>query len=136
MHIISKRIFVVEDEQDTATFIKEKLSFEHYIVDIAYNGKEGFDKMRVMKEHGRPYDLIILEILVPALNGIEVCKKMRRDEILKKIPVLMISILPLNSKEFQHSLNSKDELRVVKGVLQKPFTEDALLLQVKKLLGN
>lgn len=131
-----KKILVVDDEQDTVAWIEEKLSSKHYTVDIAYNGKEGFDKMRAMKESGMPYDLIILDFLIPALNGMEVCKEMRRDEILRKIPVLMISILPLESKEFQQSLERYDELKVIKGILQKPFTGDALLVQVKKLLEN
>lgn len=136
MNKASKKILVIDDDQEIVREVVKKLHSEKYEVDVAYNGKEGFDMMRAMKKNGKLYDLIILEVLVPALNGMEVCEEMHRDAELKNIPVLLVSILPLKSEEFQHSLKTREELEVIKGVLQKLFTDEALIFQVKKLLHH
>ncbi len=135
MSDIQKHILVVDDEQEVTEQIKRALihSF-NCAVDIAYNGKEALDKME--KENPDPYDLLILDILIPKLNGMEVCQAMIKDQTLMKIPILLVSILPLNSDDFQKSLNKFSELAMVKDVLEKPFSDDALLAKVKKIIGQ
>ncbi len=128
-----KHILVVDDEQETTEQIKRALSGNlDCAVDVAYNGKEALDKLRA-EEH---YDLLILDILVPKLNGIEVCEFMIQDKKLKQIPTLLISILPLNSDDFQKSLAKFEEFAVVKDVLEKPFSDGELLAKVKKIIGK
>ena len=132
MNSIMKHILIVDDEQAITKQIKIVLSPEmDFKVDIAYNGKEALDEMQ---ENG-PYDLLILAILIPKLDGMEVCQAMLKDEKLKKIPVLLISILPLDSKAFHRSLESFPELRIVKACLQKPFLDKDLLSKVKAIVG-
>ena len=126
MKTATKKILIIDDEQDVVAMARDCLTAGGHLVDVTYNGKEGLDKLRDAAET-KLYDLIILEILVPSLNGIEVCEEMCRDETLRHVPVLMTSILPLESKEFKRSRDTKPELVVVKGVLQKPFTPDQLL---------
>jgi len=131
MDTTHKHILVVDDEQETTLQIKRALSGNlDCVVDIAYNGKEALDKLREV-EH---YDLLVLDILVPKLNGIEVCEFMIQDQKLKQIPTLLISILPLNSDDFKRSLVKFKEFAVVKDVLEKPFSDEDLLLKVEKII--
>ncbi len=124
-------ILVVDDEQETTEQIKRALSGNlDCVVDIAYNGKEALDKLREA-EH---YNLLILDILVPKLNGIEVCEFMIQDQKLKQIPTLLISILPLNSDDFKKSLVKFKEFAVVKDVLEIPFSNEDLLIKVRKII--
>jgi len=132
MDNIHKHILVVDDEQEVTEQIKRALSGNFdCAVDVAYNGKEALDKMG----EGR-YDLLILDMLVPKLNGMEVCQAMIKDQKLKMIPILLVSILPLNSDDFQKSLNKFAELAMVRDVLEKPFSNEDLLIKVKKIIGK
>ncbi len=131
MDTTRKHILVVDDEQETTLQIKRALSGNlDCVVDIAYNGKEALDKLRAEER----YDLLILDILVPKLNGIEVCEFMIQDQKLKQIPTLLISILPLNSDDFRRSLVKFKEFAVVKDVLEKPFSDEDLLVKVEKII--
>lgn len=131
MNETQKHILVVDDEQEVTEQIKHALASSfNCAVDIAYNGKEALDKME-KEDH---YDLLILDILVPKLNGIEVCEFMIQDQKLKQIPTLLISILPLNSDDFQKSLVKFEEFAVVKDVLEKPFSDGDLLAKVEKII--
>lgn len=128
---IQKHILVADDEQETAEQIMRVLEARlNCVVDISYNGKEALDKLHTA-EH---YDLLILDILLPKLNGIEVCEFMIQDQKLKQIPTLLVSILPLNSDDFQKSLNKFKEFAVVKDVLEKPFSDSDLLAKVEKII--
>lgn len=126
-----KHILIIEDEQDVVEQTKRAL-YTHLdcTVDVAYNGKEGLDKLK----EGESYDLVVLAVLIPSLNGIEVCKGMMEDDRLKSIPVLLISVLPLSSRAFQRSRAKFKELALVREVLEKPFTDKALLKKVKTIL--
>ncbi len=131
MDTTRQHILVVDDEQEVTEQIKRALSGNFdCAIDIAYNGKEALDKLR-KAEH---YNLLILDILVPKLNGIEVCEFMVQDQKLKQIPTLLISILPLNSDDFQKSLVKFREFAVVKDVLEKPFSDADLLTKVEKII--
>ena len=127
-----KHILIIEDEQDVVQQIKMAL-YTHFdcTVDVAYNGKEGLDKLK----EGEVYDLVILALLIPALNGIEVCQAMLEDDRLKGIPVLLISVLPLSSEAFQRSRQKFKELVLVREVLEKPFSNTALLKKVQTILS-
>ena len=68
------RVLVVEDEPKIAAFIKRGLEENTYAVDVAADGDEGYEWARNF-----PYDVIILDLMLPKLNGIELCKRLRRD---------------------------------------------------------
>jgi len=128
-----KSFLVVDDDQEITQKIRIILTINlDCKIDIAYNGKEALDEM-VANE---PYDLLILAILIPKLDGIEVLQSMIQDEKLKKIPVLLTSILPLGSEAFQKSLEKFDEFSVVKDILEKPFSDKDLLAKVKTIIGR
>src|SRR5438309_1550932 len=108
------RILVVEDEHRIAQALKEGLEQESYAVDVAYDGEEGYDTAT-----SDEYDLIILDVMMPRMNGYEVVKKLRADG--DHTPILM--------------LTAKDQSRdVVSGLdsgaddyLPKPFSFEVLL---------
>lgn len=124
-------ILVADDEQETVEQIKRALRANfNCVVEVAYNGKEALDRLR-MAEY---FDLLILDLLLPKLNGIEVCEFMIQDQKLKQVPTLLVSILPLNSDDFQKSLAKFKEFAVVKDVLEKPFSDSDLLAKVEKII--
>src|SRR5207245_1851926 len=80
------RVLLVEDEQDVAQLIRYNLTKEGYDVVISGNGN---DALRLAREH-RP-DVILLDIMVPQLNGWEVCRRLKKDPELSVIPVIMVT---------------------------------------------
>jgi DNA-binding response OmpR family regulator len=78
------RILVVEDEHKIANSIKKGLEQEAFAVDVAYDGQSGFD-LAV----GEKYDAIVLDLMLPGMDGIEICKKLRQDKI--HVPILMLT---------------------------------------------
>ncbi len=125
-----KRIIVIEDDAVLRDILSEKLEKSGYVVDSAPGGVVALEKIRAVKP-----DCIILDILMPLMSGIEVLEKLRADEALKDIPVIIISnsSQPLEIKRAQElgarAFLSKDifgpneVLEKVRGVL----AEDGML---------
>jgi len=125
------RILLVDNDINTVETLKFAIATKGgYKVDVAYGGKEALDKMK----KNELYNLLILDIMMPEINGIDVCKLMMQDGELKNIPVLLISALPITSRAFQESLEKFQELKVIKDVIEKPFSIDELLIKVNKIL--
>ncbi|QCT74846.1 response regulator transcription factor [Macrococcoides canis] len=78
-----KRILVVEDEANLARFIELELTHESYDVTVKYDGESGLQEAL-----SSDYDCILLDIMLPKLNGLEVCRKLRNE---KDTPVIMIT---------------------------------------------
>lgn len=68
------RVLVVEDERKIAAFIKRGLEENAYAVDVAYDGEEGYNWANSFS-----YDIIVLDVLLPKLDGFELCKRLRND---------------------------------------------------------
>ena len=81
------RILVVEDERKVANFIKKGLEEEHYAVDVAYDGERGLELIEINE-----YDLLVLDLMIPKIDGLEVLKKVRRNKN-------NVSILVLTAKD-------------------------------------
>ena len=125
-------ILIIDDDKEIIELTKNTLSAGmNCEVDSVYDGQEALKQMKRLVL----YDLIILAVLIPKLSGIDVCKAMVHDEKLKKIPVLLMSVLPLYSKSFRKSLKKFDELSVVKGILEKPFSSNELMIKIKTISG-
>ncbi|MFQ5842965.1 MAG: response regulator transcription factor [Thermodesulfobacteriota bacterium] len=115
------RILVVEDEKKVASFIKKGLEEEHYAVDIAYDGEEGLALAQINE-----YDLILLDIMLPKLDGMEVLTRIRGNG--SSVPILI--------------LTAKDSVEdIVTGLdtgsddyLTKPFSFAELVARVRALL--
>jgi DNA-binding response OmpR family regulator len=77
------KILAVEDERQMAIIIEMELTHEGYIVDVVYDGSEALKSVE-----NKEYDLILLDIMLPGLNGIEVCRKIRQ---FSNIPIIMLT---------------------------------------------
>ena len=80
------RVLLVEDEQDVAELIRYNLMKEGYDVVLSANGNEA---LRLAREH-HP-DVLLLDIMVPQLNGWEVCRRLKKDPDRAQIPVIMVT---------------------------------------------
>lgn len=115
------KILVVEDEHRIAHAIKEGLEQEAYAVDLAYDGEEGYNAARV-----DDYDLILLDVMMPAMNGFEVCKKLRVENI--HTPILLLTAKDQN-RDVVVGLDSGAD-----DYLAKPFSFEVLLARIRALL--
>lgn len=115
------KILIVEDEHRIADALKEGLEQESYAVDVEYDGEAGYNTAHVTE-----YDLIILDVMMPIMNGIEVCKKLRAEG--NQTPVLM-----LTAKDQNHDIVSGLD-GGADDYLAKPFTFDVLLARMRALL--
>ena len=78
-----KRILIVEDESSISDFVKGELEYEGYEVCIKEDGREGLEEAL-----NNEYDLVILDIMLPSMNGFEICRRIKR---VKATPVIMLS---------------------------------------------
>lgn len=117
----SYKILVVEDESRVAAFIKMGLEESGYMIDIAYDGMMG--KSLAM---GNKYDLFILDINLPQMNGIELCKTIRENNV--QSPILMLTALG-SVEDKLHGFDSGAD-----DYLLKPFDFKELLARIKALL--
>ena len=115
------RILVVEDEKKVASFIKKGLEEEFFSVDAVYNGKEGLELASTEE-----YDLIILDVMIPYIDGITVTRELRKRKIIT--PILLLTV--------KDSINDK-----VEGLdagaddyLTKPFAFEELTARVRALM--
>ncbi|MFA6514456.1 MAG: response regulator [Patescibacteria group bacterium] len=123
------KILIIDDDENATTTLKALLmSQDGYEIDVAFSGQKGLEKMKATSD----YNLIILDVMMPGLSGIDVCREMSQNEKLKNIPVLLASALPITSKELGELMEEFKALNVVKGALEKPFVLENLLAEIKK----
>jgi len=113
-------ILLIEDELKVSGFIKKGLEEQLHHVSLAYDGSMG-SKMALENE----YDLIILDVVLPYINGMEVCKLIR--QVKKEVPILMLSALDTVNDKVQGLENGADDY------LTKPFHFEELLARIKAL---
>lgn len=114
------RILIVEDEHKIANSIKKGFEQETFVVDVAYDGNQGYELA-----FSEDYDVIVLDLMLPGLSGIEICKKLRGQN--KHTPILILTAKgELDDKV--EGLNSGAD-----DYLVKPFAFAELLARVKAL---
>ncbi|HEX8964863.1 MAG TPA: response regulator transcription factor [Patescibacteria group bacterium] len=114
------KLLLIEDEHKIANSIKQGLEQEHYVVDTAYNGVEGYDL--AIEES---YDVIILDRLLPGMEGMEICKKLRVQN--NHTPIIMLTA-KAQLQDKVEGLNSGAD-----DYLTKPFAFEELLARIKAL---
>jgi heavy metal response regulator len=115
------RILIVEDDLNLARFIQKGLQEERYAVDVASDGEEGFLLASV-----NPFDLIILDIMLPKMDGLEVCRRLRAER--KAIPILLLTARESLEDKVAGLDTGADDY------LAKPFAFAELLARVRALL--
>ena len=115
-------ILVVDDDQDTLDILEVILQDEYKVVK-AMNGQEVFEKVKEEK-----FDLIILDYLLPDIEGIEVCRKLRKDHLFFNIPILMLT----GKGEVEDKVKGLDS--GVDDYVVKPFIPAELVARVKMLI--
>jgi two-component system alkaline phosphatase synthesis response regulator PhoP len=115
-------ILVIDDEEDIRELIRYNLSKEGYRVECAMSGEEGLEMLRSLTP-----DMIILDLMLPGIDGLEVCRQLKADQTLRQIPVIMVTA-------------RGDEPDVVSGLelgaddyVSKPFSPKVLLARVKSV---
>lgn len=116
------KILLVEDEKLMSMFVEMELSHEGYKVDVAYNGLEGLNIA-----HQNEYDLILLDIMIPGINGIEVCRRIRE---FSQVPIIMLTAKSnISDKVLGLDVGAND-------YLTKPFAIEELLARIRVYKRN
>ena len=114
---MSKRILIIEDEESIAELERDYLELSNFEVEVANDGQLGLDKAL-----GEEFDLIILDLMLPGVDGFEICKQVRNN---KNTPIIMVSA-------------KKDDIDKIRGLglgaddyMTKPFSPSELVARVK-----
>ena len=114
-----KKILIIEDEKDLSQFIQLELEHEGYEVRTAFNGRDGLDQ--ALHEH---LDLILLDLMLPGLNGIEVCRRIR---LVNSTPIIMITARDSVLDKISGLDSGADDY------ITKPFQIEELLARMRAL---
>ena len=114
------KILVIEDEQKVAAFIKSGLEQNQYEVDLAYDGFIG-EKLALT----RNYNVVLLDIIIPSINGLDLCKKIKQQK--PNLPILMLTALGTTSDKVQGFDSGADDY------LLKPFEFVELVARIRAL---
>lgn len=117
------KLLVVEDEIKTANSLKKGLEEKGYLVQLAHDGKIAYEKTKKEK-----YDLIIMDIIVPTLSGLELCKKIREND--NQTPIIMLTALGFTSDKIIGFESGADDY------LAKPFDFEELLARIKVAINR
>ena len=120
----SKRILVVDDEPDILLLVKKILETAGYYVDTASTGHEALEKVRKVSPN-----LIVLDLMLPGLDGYQICGILRHDRFSMKIPIL---ILTARAQPKDYELGMKVGAN---AYMTKPFEPPALLMKIEELLN-
>jgi len=120
----TSKVLIVDDEPFNVDYLQQALEDSNYQLITAFNGREALDKI-----HSEQPDLVLLDLIMPVLDGFAVLAEIKADSLLRDIPVIIIS-------------SEHDSKSVVKGIKQgaedyltKPVNADLLIQKVKEYLG-
>jgi DNA-binding response OmpR family regulator len=121
---MAKTILIIEDDKFLRELIAQKLLKENYEISEAVDGEEGIKKIREEKP-----DLILLDLILPGIDGFEVLSRMKSDEEISSIPVIILSNLG-QKEDVERGLNlgAKDYL------IKAHFTPGEIIEKIKKIL--
>ena len=118
---MARKLLIVEDEKNLTTIIFENAKIENYECDVSYDGEDG-----LAKALANTYDLIILDLMLPKMDGFEICKKIRREKI--STPVIMLTArAEENDKIIGFEIGADD-------YITKPFSVKELFVRIKAII--
>ncbi len=121
---MAKRVLVVDDEMHLARILQFTLKNAGYDVYLAYDGKEALDKISEVKP-----DLVILDLVLPLVDGYKVCNTIKSNPTTHHIPVIILTARDLDTLQF-------DEEIMADEIMQKPFNTDRLLDEIDRLISG
>lgn len=120
---MTKKILLIDDEPELVRAVTVRFKASGYEVIPAFDGQEGIDKAQEFKP-----DLVLLDIVMPEMDGYEVCKRLKSNPDTKDIPILIFTAYD------QRDLEQKCILAGANVIIMKPFETDELLESVNKFL--
>lgn len=119
-----KTIVIAEDNEDLRFYLKENLRSHYHVVE-AINGKEGWEKVKMTNP-----DLVVSDIMMPVMDGIELAKKIKTDTLTAHIPVILLTAMGSEEKQIEGFAVG------VSDYITKPFTFEILASRIKNLLAQ
>ncbi|MEW5910865.1 MAG: response regulator [Thermodesulfobacteriota bacterium] len=125
-----KRILVVDDEPDFCSIVQGQLEKENFEVELAYNGVEGLEKVRA-----NPPDAVILDVMMPEMDGYKMCRVLKADEKFRDIPVILLTAVAshIMTTRYSHADGMSTE---ADDYIDKPASAEEILRSVKRLLSG
>jgi len=123
-----KRILIVDDEPDFSMILKKNLEKEGFEVELAYDGAEGLAKVR-----NNPPDAIVLDVMMPEIDGYKVCSTLKSDDKYSDIPIVLLTAVAslVTSTRYSHydgmSMEADD-------YMPKPASPEQITESIKRLL--
>ena len=114
------RILIVEDEKKIARIMELEINHEGYEAEVVYNGKDGIEKLK-----NEDFDLLILDIMLPGLDGIEVCNRIRK---FSDIPIIMVTAKDSTKDKVEGLDTGADDY------ITKPFEAEELMARIRAQL--
>ncbi len=122
---MGKKIFLADDESGFVSTLTSRLEFEGFEITTAPDGKAALEMIP-----GEKPDLILLDIMMPAMNGYQVCRILKEDPETSSIPILMLTAKSQESDKFWRAEAGAD------GYITKPFDMDELIAEMRTLLNE
>ncbi len=120
-----KKVLLVDDDEDFIETVKFYLIHSGYLVSVAKNGEEAFDKLKI----GKP-DIILLDVMMPGIQGTEVCKKLKADSDLSSIPIMMVTAKG-QREDIENAIKAG-----ANGYIPKPFSLPRLVERIEELISR
>ena len=118
-----KRILIIEDDRDIVELVRYNLANEGFQVQAASDGSSGLSALKK-----NPPDLLLLDLMLPKISGLDICREIRRDESLNRLPILMLTARGDEADRVVGLEMGADDY------VTKPFSPRELLARVKALL--
>ncbi len=118
---MKKKILIIDDERDFSNAIKDHLEFQGYTVALAFDGQAGHDTAVKI----RP-DLILMDIMMPKINGFRLCRLLKSNKVFKNTPIVM-----LTARNHHTDIEQGREVDA-DGYLVKPLSKKLLMKAVQK----
>ena len=118
-------ILIVEDESDIGESLRYNFERERFRVQIAESGEQG---LRLALDEKNPPSLILLDLMLPGMNGIELCRRLRREPVTKDIPIIMLTAKASEADKIAGLDKGADDY------ITKPFSINEVMARVRAVL--
>lgn len=118
-------ILIVEDEADIAESLRYNFEREGFKVRIAESGEQG---LRMSLDEERPPSLLLLDLMLPGMTGVELCRRLRREPLTKKIPIIMLTAKASEGEKVEGLETGADDY------ITKPFSVKEVIARVRAVL--